>query len=73
MGGRFGALVPLVTPPRSPDAGFWSARDVLVTGHTGFKGSWLVHWLARLGARVHGFALDPPTTPSLFGSEYYTF
>ena len=66
MGERFGALVPLVTPPRSPDAGFWSARDVLVTGHTGFKGSWLVHWLARLGARVHGLALDPPTTPSLF-------
>lgn len=66
MGERLGAVVPLVTPSRLPDAGFWSGRDVLVTGHTGFKGSWLVHWLARLGAMVHGLALDPPTTPSLF-------
>lgn len=66
MGERLGALAPLVTPSRSPNADFWSARDVLVTGHTGFKGSWLVHWLAQLGARVHGLALDPPSTPSLF-------
>ncbi|MCB9680728.1 MAG: CDP-glucose 4,6-dehydratase [Alphaproteobacteria bacterium] len=41
-------------------------RRVLVTGHTGFKGSWLCHWLHRLGAEVHGFALPPDTTPSLF-------
>lgn len=40
--------------------------SVLVTGHTGFKGSWLSLWLARLGARVHGVALEPPTDPSLF-------
>ena len=66
MGERLSALVSLVTPTRLPDAGFWEGRGVLVTGHTGFKGSWLVHWLARLGARVHGLALDPPTTPSLF-------
>jgi CDP-glucose 4,6-dehydratase len=39
---------------------------VLLTGHTGFKGSWLALWLAELDARVHGFALEPPTTPSLF-------
>jgi CDP-glucose 4,6-dehydratase len=39
---------------------------VLVTGHTGFKGSWLSLWLSRLGATVHGYALDPPTQPSLF-------
>jgi CDP-glucose 4,6-dehydratase len=39
---------------------------VLVTGHTGFKGSWLVAWLHRLGARVAGFALPPPTRPSHF-------
>jgi CDP-glucose 4,6-dehydratase len=39
---------------------------VLVTGHTGFKGSWLVAWLHRLGARVAGFALPPPTRPSNF-------
>lgn len=68
MGERFGALVPLVKPSRLPDTGFWADRDVLVTGHTGFKGAWLVHWLAQLGARAHGLALDPPTTPSLFDS-----
>ncbi|HMP74710.1 MAG TPA: CDP-glucose 4,6-dehydratase [Kiritimatiellia bacterium] len=39
---------------------------VLVTGHTGFKGSWLVLWLRELGASVTGIALDPPTSPSLF-------
>lgn len=39
---------------------------VLVTGHTGFKGSWLCLWLQRLGAQVHGLALAPPTQPSLF-------
>lgn len=43
-----------------------SGRRVLVTGHTGFKGSWLSLWLAELGAQVHGIALDPPTTPNLF-------
>ena len=41
-------------------------RPVLVTGHTGFKGSWLSLWLTRLGARVSGYALPPPTRPSLF-------
>lgn len=41
-------------------------RDVLVTGHTGFKGGWLALWLAGLGARVHGYALAPPTDPNLF-------
>ncbi len=45
---------------------FWSGRRVLVTGHTGFKGSWLCLMLRRLGAAVTGYALDPPTTPSLF-------
>lgn len=49
-----------------PAAGFWSGRRVLVTGHTGFKGSWLSLWLLRLGARVTGLALEPPTAPSLF-------
>jgi CDP-glucose 4,6-dehydratase len=42
----------------------WQNRRVLVTGHTGFKGGWLSLWLAARGAHVHGFALDPPTTPS---------
>jgi CDP-glucose 4,6-dehydratase len=41
-------------------------RAVLVTGHTGFKGSWLTLWLADLGAQVHGYALAPPTQPNLF-------
>src|SRR4051794_37433532 len=41
-------------------------RTVLVTGHTGFKGSWLTAWLLGLGARVTGYSLEPPTTPNLF-------
>ncbi len=41
-------------------------KRVLVTGHTGFKGSWLCEWLLALGAEVYGFALEPPTRPSLF-------
>jgi CDP-glucose 4,6-dehydratase len=45
---------------------FWRGRRVLLTGHTGFKGAWLSLWLQRLGAEVTGFALPPPTTPSLF-------
>lgn len=45
---------------------FWRGRRILVTGHTGFKGSWLCSWLLKLGAEVHGIALPPDTTPSLF-------
>ncbi|MEM0907185.1 MAG: CDP-glucose 4,6-dehydratase [Pseudomonadota bacterium] len=45
---------------------FWRGRRVLVTGHTGFKGSWLATWLDALGATVTGIGLDPPTTPSHF-------
>ena len=45
---------------------FWSGKKVFVTGHTGFKGSWLCLWLKELGAEVTGYALQPPTTPSLF-------
>lgn len=44
----------------------WQGRRVLVTGHSGFKGSWLALWLNAMGARVTGFALPPPTEPSLF-------
>ncbi len=40
--------------------------SVLVTGHTGFKGSWLSLWLHRLGANVTGFALEPPSVPNHF-------
>ena len=45
---------------------FWQDRRVLITGHTGFKGSWLSLWLQSLGAEVTGYALNPPTKPNLF-------
>ena len=45
---------------------FWRGKRVLITGHTGFKGSWLSLWLAHMGARVEGFALNPPTQPNCF-------
>lgn len=45
---------------------FWQGKRVFLTGHTGFKGSWLALWLQELGAELKGFALEPPTTPSLF-------
>ncbi len=48
------------------DPAFWHAKRVLLTGHTGFKGSWLSLWLQSLGAEVHGLALEPPTKPNLF-------
>lgn len=41
-------------------------KKVLVTGHTGFKGSWLIYWLSKMGANVCGYALKPPTTPNHF-------
>lgn len=45
---------------------FWQGKKVFLTGHTGFKGSWLSLWLQSMGAKVKGFALEPPTEPSLF-------
>ncbi len=45
---------------------FYRNKRVFVTGHTGFKGTWLSLWLAELGAHVHGYSLKPPTEPSLF-------
>ncbi len=47
-------------------ADFYRGKTVLVTGHTGFKGSWLSSWLLQLGARPVGYALDPPSDPSNF-------
>jgi CDP-glucose 4,6-dehydratase len=46
--------------------GFWDKRRVFITGHSGFKGSWLALWLKELGADVAGYALDPPTRPNHF-------
>ncbi len=48
------------------DNRFWQGKKVFITGHTGFKGSWLSLWLQSLGADVTGYALEPPTEPSLF-------
>jgi CDP-glucose 4,6-dehydratase len=48
------------------DSGFWRGRRVLLTGHTGFKGSWLHLWLRALGAEVTGLALDPDCSPNLW-------
>jgi len=48
------------------DISFWQDRKVFITGHTGFKGSWLSLWLQQLGAKVTGYSLEPPTTPSIF-------
>ena len=48
------------------DKNFWAGKRVFVTGHTGFKGAWLSMWLHTLGARVTGYALAPPTDPSLY-------
>jgi CDP-glucose 4,6-dehydratase len=45
---------------------FWKGRRVLITGHTGFKGSWLTIWLAKAGARVTGLSLPPKTSANLF-------
>ena len=49
-----------------PDPAYWKGRRVLLTGHTGFKGSWLALWLLEMGAEVTGLALPPDSEPSLF-------
>ena len=46
--------------------GIYQDKTVLVTGHTGFKGSWLVYWLKQMGAKVIGYSLSAPTTPNHF-------
>jgi CDP-glucose 4,6-dehydratase len=45
---------------------FWKNKEILITGHTGFKGSWLTVWLKKLGANITGFSKSVPTNPSLF-------
>lgn len=49
------------------DLNFYSGKRVLVTGHTGFKGTWLCRLLLNMGAQVTGYSLQPPTEPSIFG------
>lgn len=48
------------------DSAFWNGRRILLTGHTGFKGSWMTMWLHRLGATISGISLPPVTDPNLF-------
>lgn len=48
------------------NSAFWRNKTVFITGHTGFKGSWLSLWLQQLGAHVVGFSLEPPSNPNLF-------
>jgi len=50
----------------NPTPAFWQGKRVVLTGHTGFKGSWLGLWLQSMGAVVRGISLDPPTKPALF-------
>lgn len=59
-------VAPTCRYPKEKLENFWKNKRVFLTGHTGFKGSWLSLWLQRLGAEVTGYALAPPTTPSLF-------
>lgn len=56
--------VPMNDAAVDPD--FWKGRNVFITGHTGFKGAWLCLWLTKMGAVVTGYALLPPTVPSLY-------
>jgi CDP-glucose 4,6-dehydratase len=51
-----------------PDPSFWRGRRVFLTGHTGFVGGWTALWLQKMGAEVHGYALNPPTDPSFFAA-----
>jgi CDP-glucose 4,6-dehydratase len=50
----------------TPNAAFWRGKRVLLTGHSGFKGSWLTLWFHRLGAEVTGISMPPMTTPNLY-------
>ncbi len=45
---------------------FYNNKKIFITGHTGFKGSWLSIWLGKMGAEITGYALEPPTAPSMF-------
>lgn len=51
---------------RKVDLNFWKGKKVFITGHTGFKGSWLSLWLQSMGVIIKGYSLEAPTTPALF-------
>jgi CDP-glucose 4,6-dehydratase len=61
-----GALEKLAVKLSSVNPSFWDGKNVFLTGHTGFKGGWLSLWLASMGAKVTGYALEPNTNPNLF-------
>ena len=48
------------------NSSFWKGRSIFLTGHTGFKGSWIALWLSKMGAKVYGYSLDPKPSPNLF-------
>jgi len=69
MGQRQGAVVRVevsAVAAGQVDPAFWAGKRVFLTGHTGFKGSWMALWLQQMGAEVTGFALAAPTDPALF-------
>jgi CDP-glucose 4,6-dehydratase len=66
VGHRPGALEDLELSSAMPDPAFWASQRVFLTGHTGFKGSWMLLWLERLGAQVFGYALAPDQVPDLY-------
>lgn len=68
MGERRSSMEGLEVMVRNIFSDAFRGKDVLITGHTGFKGGWLALWLESLGAKVTGYSLDPPTEPSFFES-----
>ena len=60
------AVEKMVNTVTTASPNFWKDRQVLLTGHSGFKGAWMALWLAKMGARVTGISLSPDTVPSLF-------
>jgi CDP-glucose 4,6-dehydratase len=63
-----GVVIRVAVRGAGPFGGIYKGKTVLVTGHTGFKGSWLSLWLSDLGANVVGYALDPPTDPCAYAA-----
>jgi CDP-glucose 4,6-dehydratase len=66
VGRRFGSLEDVGLIVRGINPSFWRGKRVLLTGHTGFKGSWLSLWLQSMGVELQGVSLGPPTQPALF-------